>query len=215
MTRMRALVAILGLCLVAGAAGAQDAQLLQIRDEATREMVRTFITAANTRGVPAKPLLSRALQGQAFNANAKKVEQALVRFEKNWRRSREVLGSQASSDEIVAGADALLNGVPESELAALRRTADRMPGGRRPITVEIGVLTELVAKNVSPKEAGKTVRELMARGATGAQLTELTAAVQQDVALGVSPVAALELRGKGVMSLLPPPVSSVSAQKTP
>ena len=61
--------------------------------------------------------------------------------------------------------------------------------------------------------APDVVRELMARGATGAQLTELNAAVQQDVALGVKPVAALELRSRGVMSLLPPPASVLSAQR--
>ena len=55
------------------------------------------------------------------------------------------------------------------------------------------------------------VLDLMARGATGAQLTTLSGAVQGDVAAGLKPDAALELRGRGVMSLLPPPPSVQNA----
>lgn len=202
--------------LLAGAASAQEARLLAIHDDATREMVRTFVEAARGRGMPTEPLISKALQGVAFKADSRRIEQALVRLEKHLRRSRELLGPQATVDEVVAAAEALGNGVPDGELRELRRTAERRPAAfHQPITVEIGVLTELVAKGVSPKKAGEMVRQLMAHGATGTQLTELNAAVQQDVALGVSPVAALELRGKGVMSLLPPPISAAAAQKVP
>ncbi len=209
----RALAAV-GLLTVA--APAQEARLLAIRDDATREMVRSFVEAARGRGMPTEPLIAKALQGVAFKADAKRIEQALVRLEKHLRRSRELLGAQATMDEVVAAAEALGNGVPDGELRELRRTAERRPVAfRHPITVEIGVLTELVAKGVAPRKAGEMVRQLMARGATGTQLTELNAAVQQDVALGVSPVAALELRGKGVMSLLPPPISAAAAQKVP
>ena len=82
----------------------------------------------------------------------------------------------------------------------------------RSITVELGVLTDLVAKGIKPGKAASMVLDLMARGATGAQLTELNAAVQQDVALGLKPVSALELRGRGVMSLLPPRAPVATAQ---
>ena len=98
--------------------------------------------------------------------------------------------------------------MPEGTIRDMKRIVPQ-----RAITVELGVLTELVARGVTPKRAAVMVRELMARGATGAQLTELNAAVQQDVALGVKPVAALELRSRGVMSLLPPPASVLSAQR--
>lgn len=193
--------------LVAGAARAQEARLLAIHDNATRDMVRTYVEAARARGTPVEPLVARALQGVVFKANKKAIEQAMARLEKNLRRSRDLLGAQSTADEVSAGADALSNGVPEKSIVELRQAARR-----RPITVELGVLTELVAKGVPPKAAAARVRELMARGATGAQLTELNAAVQQDVALGVSPIAALELRGRGVMSLLPPPISATAAQ---
>ena len=188
--------------------GAQEARLLAIRDDATRDFVRQYVEAARVRGTPTEPLVSRALEGVAFKADRKGIEQAMTRLERRLRRSRELLGGNASVDEIAAGADALAADVPDGIIKDMKKLAPQ-----RQITMELGVLTELVAKGIAPKKAADMVKQLMARGATGAQLTELNAAVQQDVALGIKPVAALELRGRGVMSLLPPPASVTSLQK--
>ncbi|MDA1080162.1 MAG: hypothetical protein O2973_00580 [Gemmatimonadetes bacterium] len=201
----RAALAVAAIATLSAASvqlGAQEARLLAIQDDATRSMVRDFIEAARARGTPTEPLVSRALEGVAFRATAKRIEQAMVALEERIGRSRELLAPRATVDELAAAADALANGVPASAIRDLRKIAPY-----RQITVEIGVLTELVAKGVAPKKAAVMVRDLMARGATGTQLTELNAAVQQDVAFGVTPVAALELRGRGVMSLLSPSAS--------
>lgn len=188
--------------------GAQEARLLAIRDDATRDFVRQFVEAARIRGTPTEPLVSRALEGVAFKADRKRIEQAMAVLEKRMKRAHAALGPRATVDEIAAGADAIAAGVPDGTIKEMQRLAPQ-----RQITVELGVLTELVAKGVAAKRAAKMVYDLMARGATGAQLTELNAAVQQDVALGIKPVAALDLRGRGVMSLLPPPASVNSAQR--
>lgn len=205
---MRWVSAALAVAAFGSVAGAQDARLAVIRDDATRDAVRQFVEAARARGTPTDPLVARALEGVAFKADRKKIEQAMAALEKRLRRSRDLLGARASVEEVTAAADALAADVPEGTIRDMKRIVPQ-----RPITVELGVLTELVARGVAPKRAAAMVRELMARGATGAQLTELNAAVQQDVALGVKPVAALELRSRGVMSLLPPPASVLSAQR--
>ena len=197
----RFVAAVVAIAALAGASvqlRGQDVRLLSIRDDATRSMVRDYVDAARARGTPAEPLISRALEGVAFRASSKRIMQAMEALEKRISRSRELLAPRASVDELAASADALANGVPEGAIRDLRKTVPN-----RQITVELGVLTELVAKGFAPKQAAAMVRDLVARGVTGAQLTALLAAVQQDVALGVSPVAALELRGRGVMSLLP------------
>lgn len=186
---------------------AQEARLLAIRDDATRDFVRQFVEAARLRGTPTEPLVARALEGVAFKADRKRIEQAMTALEKRMRKAKDLLGVRGSVDEIAAAADALANAVPDRTIADMKKLSPS-----RSITVELGVLTELVAKGVAPKKAAEMVKELMARGATGAQLTELNAAVQQDVALGIKPFEALQLRGRGVMSLLPPPASVNSAQ---
>ena len=205
---MRWVTVAVALAAATAVAGAQDARLAVIRDDATRDAVRQFVEAARARGTPTDPLVARALEGVAFKADRKKIEQAMAALEKRLRRSRDLLGPRATVEEVTAAADALAADVPEGTIRDMKRIVPQ-----RAITVELGVLTELVARGVTPKRAAVMVRELMARGATGAQLTELNAAVQQDVALGVKSVAALELRSRGVISLLPPPASVLSAQR--
>lgn len=206
--RLAVAVALTALAVLPRLGGAQEARLLAIRDDATRNFVRQFVEAARLRGTPTEPLVARALEGVAFKADRKRIEKAMAELEKRMRKSKDLLGARGSVDEIAAAADALANDVPERTIRDMKKLAPS-----RSITVELGVLTELVAKGVAPKKAAEMVKQLMARGATGAQLTELNAAVQQDVALGIKPIEALQLRGRGVMSLLPPPASINSAQK--
>ena len=198
----------LALGFAASSGAAQEARLVSIRDDATRDRVRLFIESAQRRGTPTEPLIARALEGVAFKADAKRIEKEMAALESRMVRARKLLGRTATVDELAAAADALANDVPEDALKRLRAYAP----AHRSITVEIGVLTELIAKGVAPKAAAKMVLDLVARGATGVQLTELNAAVQQDVALGVAPVEALLVRFHGVMSLLPPPAGAVLAQ---
>jgi hypothetical protein len=197
--------------ILAAPLGAQEARLTLIKDDATRDRVRTFIEAAQKRGTPVEPLIASALEGVAFKADAKRIEKAMAALEDRMRKSQKLLGPRATVDEIAAAADALANNVPED---AIKRVRAMVPA-HRSATVEIGVLTELVAKGVAAKTAAKWIQDLIARGATGVQLTELNAAVQQDVALGVAPIEALLVRGRGVMSLLPPAAGTVLAQPRP
>jgi hypothetical protein len=194
------------------AAQQQDVRLTLIRDDATREVVRQQLGGALSRGVPMEPLMAKALEGVAKRASTKSIKAAMARLEENWHRAAKALAPNPTDDELSAGADALQQKVPESALRSLRKLA---PG--RSIALEIGVLTQLVARNVEPGQASKMVLELMARKATGTQLTALSSAVQEDVEAGLAPAMALDLRGRGIMSLLPPPsaVSTLNPRSTP
>jgi hypothetical protein len=184
----------------AGAGAQQEPQLTAIRDDATRTVVIEQLSIARELGIPREPLLSKALEGVAKNATSSTIRAAMSALQKRLARAHDLLGPSATIDELSAGADALSVGVPDKTLKMMREAAPR-----RSIAVELGVLTELVARHVAPKKASQMILQLMARGATGAQLTALNAAVQSDVAAGLPPEAALERHGRGILSLLPPP----------
>ncbi|MCX5765368.1 MAG: hypothetical protein NTU67_12205 [Gemmatimonadetes bacterium] len=210
--RSCATVAALVVAVASTASAQQDARLTLIRDDATREVVRQQLGGALSRGVPVEPMMAKALEGVAKRASTKSIRAAMARLEENWHRAAKALAPNPTDDELGAGADALQQNVPESALRSLRKLA---PG--RSIALEIGVLTQLVARNVEPGQASKMVLELMARKATGTQLTALSSAVQEDVEAGLAPAMALDLRGRGIMSLLPPPsaVSTLNPRSTP
>jgi len=194
----------------ASAGAQQDPQVTAIRDDATRTVVMEQLSIARDRGVPREPLISKALEGVAKNATSATIRSAMSALQKRLARAHDLLGASATVDELSAGADALSVGVPGKTLKSMRDIAPR-----RSIAVELGVLTELVARHVSPKKASQMILDLMARGATGAQLTALNAAVQSDVAAGLTPEAALERHGRGIMSLLPPPTPAFYGNPRP
>ena len=198
--------------VVAGArAGAQqEGRLASIRDDATRSVVMEQLSLAREHGVPLEPLVAKAFEGVAKRASTASIRAAMDALQKRLRRARDLLAPSPTLDELTAGADALYVGVPEKTLRQMRQAAPR-----RSIAVELGVLTELVARDVPAKKASKMVLELMARGATSAQLTALNSAVQSDVAAGLTPEAALDRHGSGILSLLPPPPAVSGANGRP
>jgi hypothetical protein len=80
-------------------------------------------------------------------------------------------------------------GVPPATLRELRRLS---PG--RSTAVALGVLAQLVSRGVPPQRAAAAVTTLVRRGARPGQLAALDAAVQADVAAGVTPARALDGR---------------------
>lgn len=207
-------LAAAGALLVAFAgsrAGAQqEARVSAIRDDATRIVVVEQLSLAKEHGVPTEPLLSKALEGVAKKASSASIRTAMDNLQKRLRKANDLLAPSASVDEVSAGADALYVGVHDKTLRQMRQAAPR-----RSIAVELGVLTELVARKVPEAKASKMVLDLMARGATGAQLTALNSAVQNDVAAGLTPEAALDRHGRGIMSLLPPPPGVTNGNPRP
>jgi hypothetical protein len=192
-----------GFLAIAGAGAQQETRVTAIRDDATRNVVMEQLTRAKDSGLPAgamEPLVAKALEGVAKNASSKSIRTAMDLLQKRLRKANELLAPSPSVDELSAGADALYVGVPDKTLKQMRQAAPR-----RSIAVELGVLTELVARKVPPAKASKMILDLMAHGATGAQLTAMNSAVQNDVAAGLPPEAALDRHGRGIMSLLPPP----------
>lgn len=209
--RSRVVLVAAGLIVAAASqARAQDARLSLIRDDATRDVVRAQLASASARGLPADPFLSKALEGVAKKATPKSIKSAMAALEKRMRVANTALAPSPTVDELAAGADALSVGISEKTLKQLRLSA---PG--RSIAVELGVLTELVARGVPAKQATKLVFDLVARGATGVQLTALGRDVQGDVAAGLRPDVALDLRGRNVLSLLPPPPTVSNANVRP
>jgi hypothetical protein len=78
------------------------------------------------------------------------------------------------------------------------------------VVMPLDVMTELVARKVPAKRALEQLTSLMVAGASPAQIAGLGASVQADVASGLAPDAALEVRARGVMSLLPSPAAQAA-----
>lgn len=185
---------------VAIRAGAQDARLVAITDVEARAAVGSLIVAAERQGLPREPLVTKVLEGVEKGAAGPRIEAAVRAMTGRLLSARQSLGPVATPTELLAGADALAAGVPAAGIAAVQAASPN-----RSTAVPLGVLAQLAARGVPADRAAAAVTSMVMRRATAAQFLALQRAVQEDLAMGVAPRTALELRYKTLLAALPPP----------
>jgi len=213
-TRVSTLLVALALASAAATPTAMNAQqatpVLGISDARTRDAVSREIERAASRGLPVRALVAKAQEGVTKQAPADRIRTAVTSLARRLETARDLLAPSPSDAEMIAGADALAVGVPAPMLRQIRAA---YPAGQS-VAMPLDVLTELVARGVPASNALSQITQLMRRGATPTHIAGLGASVQSDVAAGLTPDAALEVRARGVMSLLPSP-AAVSATSSP
>jgi hypothetical protein len=189
------------LLLAAGTAGAQGTPAVPaLADPNASEGVRLILASAPARGIPVEPLVTKVREGVAKSSTPERIHDAVRNLAARLETAAQALAPARSADEVAAGAGAIGAGVPPATLRAFRaRWQDR------PVTVPLGVLTELVTNGVPPKAAGDKLLELMKRGATTQHITQLGVTVGADVAMGWKPQESLDFRARNVFSLLAAP----------
>jgi len=196
--------------LLAASAAGQEPRLEARLDPVTYRGVVLVIEQARARGLPTEPLVDKALEGVAKRAPGERIIGAVARLSERLAAAHAALGPDASLAEVQAGAEALAVGVPEEALKELRAA---VPDGS--LAVALGVLTQLVSRGIAVSRATETVLELVRRGARPPQLIALGQAVQEDIAQGMAPATALDVRLRGVLGTLPSASGDVRTTAAP
>lgn len=208
--RVHLLAALMLVSASAASASAQGTPVLPIADARARAAVEREIAQAAAQGLPVRPLIAKAMEGVTKQASGDQIRTAVASQARRLGQAQALLAPSPSEAELLSGADALAVGVPAPMLKQIRAA---WPEGRS-VAMPLDVLTELVARGVPARRALEQITELMARGATPTQIASLGASVQADVAAGLTPDAALEVRARGVMQLLPSPAAQVRISPT-
>lgn len=174
------------------------ARLEQALDAETYRDVARVIDDARSRALPTDPLVDRALEGAMKRAPGARIRMAVAILAQRLEVAKKELAPLPTESDIAAGAGALSVGVPRETLREIRAIQPD-----RPIAVPLGVLTELVSRNVPVDRATTLVVDLLRKGATPVHLVALGESVQRDIAAGVDPSAAADIRTRGVLSTLP------------
>jgi hypothetical protein len=203
--RVFTLVSLVLASVSAAPALAQDVVVLPIADVKTRVAVEREIARAATKGLPTQPLIAKAMEGVTKQASGERIQEVVASLAKRLEQARVLLAPSASAAEIASGAEALRVGVPAPMLKKIRATWTN-----RSVVMPLDVLTELYVRGIPADHALEKITGLMARGATPAHIAGLGSSVQTDVAAGLAPDAALEVRARGVMSLLLAPQATAS-----
>jgi len=189
-TSARVFAIAIGLApLVSRPAVAQDQRLDRLAP-AARTLVASVIDSARTAGLPAEPLVDRALEGASKNAPAPLIAAAVRRLAADLGRARDALGVSASPAELTAAADALRAGATPTVLLRVRQAL-----GPRSLTVPFGGTADLTARGVAADTAATLVISA-ARSLADAELLAVQRDVERAIALGAYPLEAVT-RGFG------------------
>jgi hypothetical protein len=187
-----ALVALLIAARVAHAQG--DPTLAARLDKPTLLAVTAIIDSARVAKLPTKPLNDKALEGAATGADGPKIVAAVRLLSTRMSSARRALNPGATSDEIKAAVDAMAAGVSTQELARVQAAS-----GKRPVTVSLAVLTDLIGRQVPVPTATSLVLQLLRTGAKDSELSLFQRNVRADIERGADPSAAATTRAKGLV----------------
>jgi hypothetical protein len=170
-------------------ARAQVERLAGRVDEATRATVASVVDSARAAGVPAEPLVNKALEGASKGADGARIAAAVRALAADIGRARAALGPAATDPELVAGGAAVRAGVKPAFLQSLR---GRYP--RESLMVPLAVMADLVARGVPADTAAESVVALMREGVRDADLVAFRQNVERDIALGAPAGGAVAVR---------------------
>lgn len=207
----RLALAALALCAATAAAPRASAQATarassavdDMADVPARHAVRELLEAAPARGIPIEPLLTKVREGVAKSSTPERIHDAVRLLSSRLESARAALSPVYSTEELTAGAGALQVGVSAATLKGLRASS-----ANAPLTVPLGVLTEMIADGVPVGLASTSIAKLVKRGASSALLIQLGKRVREDVASGIAPKDALDQGSQRVLSLLAAPFTN-------
>jgi hypothetical protein len=184
------LLAAAAAALLAGSATAQGRPSAEDRlrgrlDAATQADVLALVDSARAVGLPTEPLVDKALEGASKRAPGPRIVAAVRTLSAELGGARAVLGGDAPAAEIAAAAGALHIGVRPGEIARLRSARSRQP-----LTVALGVLSDLVARGVPTDTATMAVTVLVDARVADDELVDFRRSVERDISLGAPPAAA-------------------------
>jgi hypothetical protein len=149
------------------AVAAQDPRLERL-DSLTRTQVEAVLTTAQSRGLPAEPLVQKALEGSSKKAPGPRIVAAVEALLGDLTKAQQGLGRNASADELVAAAAALRAGATVAMVDQIRRTG--RDGG---VAVPLAVFADLVAGGMTVDAAWHSVAELAQKGGDEEEFLEL------------------------------------------
>jgi hypothetical protein len=188
----RTLVTLLVAAPTARAQG--DPSLAAKLDKPTLLAVTAIIDSARAAKLPTKPLNDKALEGAASGADGPKIVAAVRSLSARMSSARRTLNSNASENEIKSAVGALEAGVSAHDLARVQAAS-----GKRPVTMPLAVLTDLIGRQVPIPTATTLVLQLLRSGVKDSELSLYQRNVRADIDRGADPSAAASTRAKGLL----------------
>ena len=173
---MRLGLAFLGVIFVPSFVSAQEPRLRARLDPVTASRVERLVDSAKKSGLPAEPLIQKALEGQTKGAAPDRIVVAVTSLLDGLGQARQGLGRSGTAEELEAGVLWLRAGGGVESLARLRKAA---PG--RVLAVPIAVSADLLTRGWPPTEATDALESLFAARVSDAGFLALRSQVDSAI----------------------------------
>lgn len=192
-------VASAALVGIAEVSAAQNAVQLVPGDTEASTQLTQIVESTRQSGLPVDPILAKVQYGiHIVHAPPDKIVASARAIASRLEVARTVL-APATSNDIIAGADALGVGATKDALQAVREAS-----GNKSVVTPLNVLAQLIVSKVPVSRATEIVTTLVRRGASADQLMALGNNVNDDVHRGVAALAALDARARFLSGVLAP-----------
>jgi hypothetical protein len=180
-------------------AGAQDSLSLSAIDPAAAERLRAIIETTRAKDLPVDPIVGKVRFALTLHAPSAKIVAAAGAVARRLEVARDALAPRPAPNEIVAGENALSEGIGSGVLRKVREASRD-----RSVEVPLGVLAQLVATGVPVDQATETVTNLIRRGANNRQLVALGDGVERDMSSGERADLSIKMRLQPLNAVLAP-----------
>jgi hypothetical protein len=167
----------------------------------TRATLQRLADSASALDAPAEPLYAKAAEGVLKGAPEGRIEDAVRALTRELIEARAVLGTEASTAEIVAGAGALHARAPQDALRRLHQAQLRAPR-RVSLAAPLVVLADILTRRAPLEAISSALEKCVARGARAEDFMELRAAVEREIKQGQAPARAVSEQAQVVIRRL-------------
>ena len=177
-------------------------RLQQQYGEETVSSVQELVQSLREQGVPAGPLWDKALEGASKNVPEGRFAAGMRGYGQRLVNASNTLPDPADQSALVAAADALQRGVPESALRDVAGQASGRSGAES--AIPLVVLGDLVSAGVPVEDARSVVGSALKRGQGPREMLVTSWAVRDLIGKGQPPANAARQVGRAVGRGQPP-----------
>lgn len=169
-------------------------------DARIRASVAAVVDSLDREGVTAEPLIQYALEGTLKGGNPQIILTGVRKWARDLRRSRQLLGPNASPGEVSAGAQAIRAGVNEQQLERFREARKEI---RLASALSAMSTMEYLVKRGVPADTASTVLVNIAlASASETEIVALQAQIERDINGGMPPGLATVGRAVGLLAAI-------------
>lgn len=178
---------------------ASDSRIETRVDARIRGAVAAIADSLEREGVIAESLIQYALEGTMRGGSPEKIMTGVKKWARELRRSRELLGPNASPLEVDAGAKAIRAGANEQQLLRFRESKSNQ---RYAHASALSTIAYLIPKGVPADTATTVLVNVALSSASNAEIQSLQDDIERDIGGGTPPGSATVGRAVGLLAAM-------------